>query len=242
MAGGTRLALHPPLQPATRAAPEPDRREQLRHLRVVCDQLNLETRIVGERLFVYAAGATQVQSALAFARDTSPDLRPPVIALPALAERIRQTFGGNGFEITGDPAPSDGLGITLTVRVPAVLEPLHQAVLAGLRAALSRSPALAPVHLSETVVSDGEPFLLAILVGRPSSMAFTADGPRRVGDTVLGHFKIRSIEQDRIELSRDNTSASPNAILTVPLHGKATLVSGPVNAVDIPDLRSAIQD
>lgn len=223
-----RPATAPRPVPTAAAAPAPV--DPLRRIRVVGDQLNLITRIVNGQLFIYAGGPAGVQTALSLARSGAPDgVVPHVVSLPRLSSAVADAFRGYGFEVTDVSVATDGPGVALSTKVPETLRPLHDALAERVTAALGAAPGLSPVHLEETVKVEEGPFLLATMVGRPVSRAFTAEGNKEVGDDVLNHFKLRSVGADRVELTHGTGKEEVRVV--VPLHGQSRLASGKLEPI-----------
>ncbi len=230
----------PPVAPkvAERPAPPP-LREQVRRLRIVGDQLNLQTRSIGDKTLVYGSTPAGLQAAMSFAQDSPAGVRPQVVSLSEVAREIGRLFRDNGFDVSDESITLDLLAVNLCVKVPAPLLPLQQDLATRIRRALQSVPALAPVQVVLTVEESRKPFLLATLVGEPHSVAFTVDGPRAIGDTVLDHFVVRKVMQDQIELTERSATSAEGVVLTVPLHGASQLQFATGGGA-LPDFRNAL--
>lgn len=231
----------PPVAPkvAERPAPPPPLREQIRRLRIVGEQLNLQTRSIGDKTFVYGSTPAGLQAAMSFVQDSPVSVRPQVVSLSEVARGIGRLFRDNGFDVSDESITLDLLAVNLCVKVPTPLLPLQQDLATRIRRALQSVPALAPIQVVLTVEENRKPFLLATLIGEPHSVAFTVDGPRAIGDTVLDHFVVRKVMQDQIELTERSATSAEGVMLTVPLHGASQLQFA-TGGGTLPDFRNAL--
>ena len=234
---------------AVAAPPDHGPSGPLRDAQIVSEQLNLQTRISEGVLFLYAGGPAGLQAAKAVSQAyrqkqtaSGPgELR--VVSLPTLLAAVSKAFRSYGFEVTDQSIEPDGPAIALSVHVPKVLRPLHDALMARITAVLAASPGLSPVQLRETPLLEGDAYLLATMVGKPASHAFTADGNKALGETVLNGFVLRAVRADQVELARPTgADTHGQVLLVIPLKGDSRLQSGALDSVQAADFTASIEN